>query len=185
MNSDRPMVSNRSGAGGGSKAGRWTSGSIDVNVLDKARSVLAELRAGKPPVEQFKARNEQVQLLGRLIGRFVSDAAKLKTAVETQNLDALEMMLNKVAGRPTTQPAGPEEAVSPGEMERALSAFRKRLKLTRLSDESKLGGRYTSGGRASKIDAIEPPFEFPMRVWKALARAGKLKDTGGGFFGEA
>lgn len=156
-----------------------------MNVLEKARSVLTDLRAGKPPVAQFKARNEQVELLGRLIGRFVSDAGKIRAAVETQNLDALEAMLNEVAGRPAAQPEGPADAVSPAEMERALSAFRKRLKLMRLADESKLGGRYTSGGRASKIDAIEPPIEFPMSVWKALARAGKLKDTGGGFFGEA
>ncbi|HHN77823.1 MAG TPA: hypothetical protein ENK11_03985 [Phycisphaerales bacterium] len=76
----------------------------------------------------------------------------------------------------------PAVEVSEDEMAHALKAFRKRLKVLRLADESKLGGRYTSGGRKSKIDAIEPPREFGPEVWKALAKAGKLKDTGGGFY---
>jgi len=64
-----------------------------------------------------------------------------------------------------------------------MKAFKKRLKLGRLADESRLGGRYTSGGRTSKIDAIEPPREFEPGVWKALAAEGKLRDFGRGFYG--
>ncbi len=64
----------------------------------------------------------------------------------------------------------------------ALRAFKKRLKIIRLNDESKLGGRYTSGGRSSKVDAIEPPGEFDPLIWRVLAREGKLTDTGGGLY---
>ncbi len=63
-----------------------------------------------------------------------------------------------------------------------MRAYTKRLKLARLADESRLGNRYTTGGRKSAIDAIIPPEEFPPEVWKALALAGKLRDTGGGFY---
>ncbi|KAA0217538.1 MAG: hypothetical protein DYG94_01195 [Leptolyngbya sp. PLA3] len=69
-------------------------------------------------------------------------------------------------------------------MTAALKAFKKRLKLARLADESRLGGRYTSGGRESQIDAIIPPNEFPAAVWKALEKAGRLKHTGQGFYAE-
>lgn len=66
----------------------------------------------------------------------------------------------------------------------ALTAFKKRYKLTRLDDESKLGGgRPITGGKKSAIMGIVPPREFPMAVWNELARQGKIKDTGGGFFG--
>jgi hypothetical protein len=64
----------------------------------------------------------------------------------------------------------------------AMKAFRKRLKLTRLDDESKLGLRAMSGGRKSNVIAIMAPREFPQSVWQELARQGKLKDTGGGFY---
>ncbi|MAY75388.1 MAG: hypothetical protein CMJ31_11855 [Phycisphaerae bacterium] len=65
-----------------------------------------------------------------------------------------------------------------------MRAFKKRLKLARLNDESKLGGRYTSGGKKSKIDAIEPPTEFGPEVWRALAAEGRLRHTGQGFYAE-
>jgi len=67
-------------------------------------------------------------------------------------------------------------------LKRAMKAFRKRLKLQRLDDESRLGGRYVSGGRKSNIDAIQPPNQYPPEVWKALVSEGKLIDTGGGFY---
>ena len=67
-------------------------------------------------------------------------------------------------------------------LKRAMKAFRKRLKLQRLDDESRLGGRYVSSGRESKIDAIQPPNQYPPEVWRELASQGKLVDTGGGFY---
>lgn len=73
-------------------------------------------------------------------------------------------------------------APSPEELKRALKAFRKRLKLTRLDDESRLGNRYVTGGRKSAIAAIMPPREYPKAVWDVLVAQGKLKDTGQGFY---
>jgi len=67
-------------------------------------------------------------------------------------------------------------------LKRAMKAFRKRLKLARLNDESRLGGRYTSSGRKSSIDAIQPPHQYPREVWDELVRQGKLVYTGQGFF---
>ncbi|MCP3914857.1 MAG: hypothetical protein GY711_04755 [bacterium] len=63
-----------------------------------------------------------------------------------------------------------------------MRAFRKRLKLTRLDHESKLGVGPMTGGRKASFDAILPPHEFPPEVWRALVAEGKLRDLGAGFF---
>ncbi len=68
-------------------------------------------------------------------------------------------------------------------LKRALTAFKKRWKVTMLDDESKLGGgRPTTTGKASNTVGIKPPNDFPRQVWAELARQGKMKDMGGGFY---
>ncbi|QDT12653.1 hypothetical protein [Planctomycetes bacterium K23_9] len=57
----------------------------------------------------------------------------------------------------------------------AMKAFRKRLKLTRLDEESRLGYGPMSSGEKSGVAAITPPDQFPKAVWRELARQGKLK----------
>ncbi len=65
--------------------------------------------------------------------------------------------------------------IDPMQLKKALKAFRKRLKLTRLDDESRLGhGAMSSGGR-SGIMAIPPPTRYPQAVWDELVRQGKLR----------
>ena len=67
------------------------------------------------------------------------------------------------------------------ELKKALKAFRKRLKLTKLDDESRLGHSPLSGQRA-KVVAIQPPSGFGREVWEELATKGYLKSDGGGFY---
>jgi hypothetical protein len=75
-------------------------------------------------------------------------------------------------------PAGP----STEELRLALKAFRKRLRLTRLDDESRMGYGPTSSGQKSRIVSITPPNQFPPAVWKELARQGKIKRDGGSLY---
>lgn len=64
-----------------------------------------------------------------------------------------------------------------------MSAFRKRLKLTILDQESKLGGgRPVTSGKKSGITGIIPPNQFRREIWKELAARKQLKDMGGGFY---
>ncbi|HYF15713.1 MAG TPA: hypothetical protein VD971_11650 [Phycisphaerales bacterium] len=83
----------------------------------------------------------------------------------------------------TTQPTpDPAPAISEDELKRAFNAFKKRLKLTRLDQESRLGvSRPMTAGKQADI-SINPPNDFPREVWKELARQGRIKDTGGGFY---
>ncbi len=64
----------------------------------------------------------------------------------------------------------------------AMRAFRKRLKLTRLDHESKLGVGPMSSGRKADVDAILPPHEYATQVWEALVAEGQLKAAGQGFY---
>jgi hypothetical protein len=76
--------------------------------------------------------------------------------------------------------AGAPQVPTPDELKKAYKAFKKRLKLMRLDDESRIAGGPLSGGRPSQIVAITPPREFPQAVWDELVRQGKLKKAGQG-----
>jgi hypothetical protein len=76
----------------------------------------------------------------------------------------------------------PGEPFSKEELKRAYQAFKKRLKLTRLDDESKVGHGPMSGGGRSGVVAISPPNQFPKEIWQELARQGKLKQAGHGMY---
>jgi hypothetical protein len=81
-----------------------------------------------------------------------------------------------------TDPA-PAGTPSPEDLKRAYQAFKKRLKLTRLDAESKVGkSPLSSGGGSWGIAAITPPDQYPKAVWDELVRQGKLKDTGHGLY---
>jgi hypothetical protein len=82
----------------------------------------------------------------------------------------------------TTPDALQPPAPTPQELKKALKAFRKRLKLTCLDDQSRLGVGPMSSGRQSGIVGITPPDQFPQAVWEELVRQGKLKSAGHGLY---
>ncbi len=79
----------------------------------------------------------------------------------------------------TNQPA---DTPSAEELKKALKAFKKRLKLTRLDDESRIAGGPMSKGQPSGIVAISPPNQFASVVWDELVRQKKLKPAGRGMY---
>lgn len=68
------------------------------------------------------------------------------------------------ADRPEGQsgpPSSGDTGIPPEELKKAYQAFKKRLKLTRLDDESRLGHRATtSGGKSSGRSKPDPLFLF-------------------------
>lgn len=78
--------------------------------------------------------------------------------------------------------AGPP-SISEDTLKHAMHAFKKRHKLTKLDQESKLGAsRPMTSGRKVEGMGIIPPNDYPREVWRELARQGKIKDMGGGFY---
>ena len=67
-------------------------------------------------------------------------------------------------------------------LKRAMKAFRKRLKLTRLDAESKLGHDPLSRGDKSSIMAVKPPEQYPQEVWDALVALERLTAIGHGLY---
>ncbi|MCZ6688617.1 MAG: hypothetical protein O7H41_03340 [Planctomycetota bacterium] len=76
----------------------------------------------------------------------------------------------------------PEDVLAPENLKRALKAFRKRLKITRLDAESSVGGGPMSSGRNSGIVAVRPPDQYPQEVWDKLVEQGKLSSVGHGLY---
>jgi len=73
------------------------------------------------------------------------------------------------------------EALSPEVLKRAMKAFKKRLKLTALDEDSRLGKGAFSGGPQG-VCAIQPPNQYPTEVWAELCRQGKLRNIGHGLY---
>ena len=67
-------------------------------------------------------------------------------------------------------------------LKKAMKAFRKRLKVTRLDDESRMGYGPMSGGNKSGVVAITPPVQYPREVWEELAVQGRLRYLGQGMY---
>lgn len=73
-------------------------------------------------------------------------------------------------------------AFPPQQLKAAMKAFKKRLKLTCLDDQSRIGVGPTSSGRQSNIVGITPPDQYPQALWDELVRQGKLRRSGNGLY---
>jgi hypothetical protein len=70
------------------------------------------------------------------------------------------------------------EVATKPELAKAYQAFKKKLKLTRLDDESGL----SRGSKVSRVMGITPPYGFPAEIWEELVQLGKLRREGGGTY---
>lgn len=150
-----------------------------MNALQKLRQMVGEVSHPTDPLQILPS----WQLIERLLQRMpvdAGDATRVCAARDAAGLDALVSRLENPEG--AVPPKSDVHRPGKDELEKALRAFRKRLKVMRLADESRLGGRQLTKGRESEIDAIIPPNEFSDVVWRALARDGRLKHTGQGFY---
>ncbi len=80
----------------------------------------------------------------------------------------------------TATPAAPETP-TPETLKAAFKAFKKRLKVTQLDHNSRIGKSPMSSG-SSELTAMSPPGEYPKAVWQALVDQGKLKYVGHGMY---
>ena len=77
------------------------------------------------------------------------------------------------------EPKGADMA-SEEELRKALKAFKKRLKVTRLDDESKIGHGPMSSGQKDQVVSIQPPSGFGAAIWEELVDKGYLRRDGRG-----
>ncbi len=176
---------------------------------ERAKALLARVAAEDPRVADI-VNKKDIKGLARLVNELSAGLNDRKSGVHKSDLDESVIphrttQINQLAphdnagpgaalscgAKPASPASSAEESptpsndpLSPDGLKRAMKAFRKRMKLTRLDDESKLGrmGNAMSGGKKSNVAAIMAPREFPKPVWEELVRQGKLKTNDGVFF---
>jgi hypothetical protein len=76
----------------------------------------------------------------------------------------------------------PDGSFTKETLQRAMKALKRRLKLTRLDDESRLGHDAMTRGGRSGITGVKGPEQYPAEVWQALAQKGRIRDLGQGLY---
>jgi len=99
-----------------------------------------------------------------------------RSAIESEDAVALSTLVNGWASGERLLPVHDRSL-----LKRAMKAFRKRLKLMRLDEESRIGGAFSSGMNSSVV-ALTPPAQYPRRIWDELAQQGRLIDAKHGMF---
>ncbi|MHC5209321.1 MAG: hypothetical protein ACYTG2_01215 [Planctomycetota bacterium] len=99
---------------------------------------------------------------------------ELLAIIEARDRTALAALLHAWTAGKTVRPVHDR-----GVLKRALKAFRKRLKIDRLDEESRIGGAFSKGERSGLL-GIQPPDSYGPDVWAELVRTGRLIDAGQG-----
>jgi hypothetical protein len=97
---------------------------------------------------------------------------ELLSILEARDSAALATLLGAWTSGKTLRPVHDRDV-----LKRAVKAFRKRLKLGRLDEESRIGGAFSRGER-SGTTGIVPPDSYGPDVWSELVRVGRLLDVG-------
>lgn len=108
-------------------------------------------------------------------------AAAATHVVGMRDVAGLKAVIEQLGAPESVQPVG---AAKPDDdtLRKALHAFRKRLSLTVLDEESRLGYSPLTRGKEASVAAIQPPNEWPEAVWQELVRQGRLRYIGHGFY---
>ena len=139
-------------------------------LCNRLRDVASKLAIGSDDEQSLWLEAE------RAIGDADADEdADIALPVLERSLPELEALI-----RSWDEGAGHLSAWDRAVLKRALKAYRKRLKLMRLDDESSGSRNPLSKGDSSGIAGIKPPEQYPAEVWAMLVQQGKLRDAGDG-----
>lgn len=88
--------------------------------------------------------------------------------------------MNEPRPEPTLVERNPDGSFTKETLQRAMKALKKRLKATRLDDESRLGHDAMTRGGRSGIVGVSLPKQYPAEVWQALVEKGRIREVGRG-----
>ena len=92
------------------------------------------------------------------------------------------MLFRSGQPNPNIVERNPDGSFTKETLQRAMKALKKRLKVMRLDDESRLGHDPMSKGGRSGIFGVKPPEQYPAEVWQALEQKGRIKSVGHGLY---
>ena len=133
-------------------------------------AVLAEPGTGGAAVKTWADAQEALAASGE-------KAEDITSAVAAEDASAARVIVDQWSSGKRHLPEHDREV-----LKRAMKAYRKRLKVTLLVDESTVGGGPMSSGRKSTIVGIVPPERYPRAVWDELVRQGRLLPGGRGTY---
>ena len=84
--------------------------------------------------------------------------------------------------RPNIVERNPDGTFTKETLTRAMKALRKRIKVTRLDDESRLGHDPMSKGGRSGIIGVRAPDQYPAEVWQELVKRGRIRQVSPNIF---
>ena len=152
--------------------------SSDSDVVAKLEELVAAIGGYDDP-RRASAEWRQVY---KLLGKTDVPTGRVTAVVGMRDVAGLSEILDQLRAPEADSAAPPGDAPSPEDCKRALRAFRKRLAVTVLDEESKLGRGPLTKGASHDASAIVPPNEWPDAVWQELVRQGKLRYIGHGFY---
>ncbi len=164
---------------------RKPSGAPATPAVDRD-ALLAELAATREGLSAERMGPEW-GVMQRSLAKAGADSTFVARAIATRDLDLLDRIIANLHD-PTVDIAPPEPEPEPGVdipeevLREAMRAYRKRVRVTKLDQESQLARSPLSSGKDADIDAIVPPNQFPPEVWRTLAHRGELEATGDGFY---
>ncbi len=150
---------------------------LDEPTLTKLDELISAIRAASDP----RHASEWKQVFKLLDKAGVLDGHG-KHVVGMRDLDGLIAMRAQFGATDEELPEG-DATFDDAELKKAFKAFRKRLSLTVLDEESKLGRSPLTKGHDESHAAITPPIEWPDEVWQELVRQRKLRYAGHGLYG--
>lgn len=148
----------------------------------------AGVAAARNLLEQLRQEDAETALWGALQKALMAAGAAprdIMPLIMGRHLDGVDTLLARLSGDAPPEDPEPERIrpdIPSTTLRAAMKAFRRRLKLTKLDHESRLGVGPLTGGKAAAFDSILPPHEFSDEVWKTLAEDGQLVSTGRGFY---
>jgi len=148
---------------------------IDPTTEAKLDDLLAAIRKYPDPRQASTAWRQVYKLLQKT----PLPPGRVTAVVGMRDVAGLATFLEQLRLAGTAEePPPPDEDT----WRKALAAFRKRLEVTILDEESKLGRGPLSKGAHEGPAAVVPPTDWPQEVWDYLVRLGKIKPIGHGLY---
>ncbi|MHC4984534.1 MAG: hypothetical protein ACYTFO_00100 [Planctomycetota bacterium] len=144
---------------------------------------LTELAAAIEAAPDPRRATPEWKQVHKLLDQAGLPAGHVTHVVASRDLAQLNDMIAQL-GDPAADVAD-EDVPDEETCRKAFRAFCKRVKVTVLDEQSKLGRGPLSKGANAGNPAIVPPIEWPEAVWRHLVRQGKLRDVGHGFYERA
>lgn len=159
---------------------RYTRNMLNQDELTKVDALLTAIKAFPDP---RRASAEWKQIYAHL-KKTPAAGGHLDNVIAGRDVVGLAKIILELRASAVLDPAHLATcSIDDATLRAALKGFKRRLKLVRLDDDSRIDLRDpTTKGGAGQISAIEPPRDWPHEVWTELAVRGCLRRSGGGMY---